>query len=63
MAYPRAAPPAKVAAEPNLEGLAGFAGFEDGRGGFWGAGSSSKKAPGMDEGRGGFEGFVDAVPP
>lgn len=45
-----------VAADPNVLGLSGL--DEDaGRGGFWGAGVSSMKAPGMDEleGRGGLD--------
>jgi hypothetical protein len=48
MAYPRAAPPAIVAAGPNVLGLSGL--DEDaGRGGFAGIGASSTKAPGIDE--------------
>ena len=48
MAYPSAAPPAIVAAGPNLLGLSCI--DEDaGRAGFWGAEVSSTKAPGIDE--------------
>jgi len=56
MAYPRAAPPAAVAAGPKVLDLLGL--DEDaGRGSFWGVGVSSMKAPGMDEldGRGGLD--------
>ena len=66
MAYPRAAPPASVAADPNLAGfvgLVGLLGLDEGRGGFWGATSSSKKAPGIEDGRGGFDGSVSVLPP
>jgi hypothetical protein len=56
MAYPRAAPPAIVAAAPNLLGLPGID-EDEGRGGFWGTVVSSMKAPGMEEldGRAGLE--------
>jgi hypothetical protein len=64
MAYPRAAPPATVAAGPKVLDLPGLD-EEAGRGGFWGIGASSMKAPGMEEldGRGGLDDEVLVLGP
>jgi hypothetical protein len=63
MAYPKAAPPARVVADPSFAGLLGLLGLDEGRGGFVGAGSSSKKAPGIEDGRKGLEEGVFVLPP